>query len=243
MVNASVFHLVTRLLPACLLSALPCSAAYAQHAPLTLAQFEHKAWTIRDGAPAYVTSIAQTTDGFLWLGSSTGLYRFDGVRFEQFTGPPGQPLPSTNICALLALPDGTLWIGYRFGGASLLAANRVTSYGESEGLPGGTLWQFGRDSAGVVWAATNRGLARLDGDHWTRIGGESGVPGTYAVPVLVDRRGTLWVGTDSGVFVLSSKARSYARSAGRQRLEHVPRQRIDAPLRRKWRPTADRPAR
>ena len=209
MVNASVFHLVARLLPACLLSALPCSAAYAQHPPLTLAQFEHKAWTIRDGAPAYVTSIAQTTDGFLWLGSSTGLYRFDGVRFEQFTGPPGQPLPSTNICALLALPDGTLWIGYRFGGASLLAANRVTSYGESEGLPGGTLWQFGRDSAGVVWAATNRGLARLDGDHWTRIGGESGVPGTYAVPVLVDRRGTLWVGTDSGVFALSRKARKF----------------------------------
>src|SRR5712671_2222304 len=183
MVKASVFHLVASLLPACLLSALPCSAGYAQHPPLTLAQFEHKAWTIRDGAPAYVSAIAQTADGFLWLGTSTGLYRFDGVRFEQFTGPPGQSLPSTNVSTLLALPDGTLWIGYRFGGASLLAGNRVANYGEREGLPGGTVERFARDSTGVIWAAASRGLARLEGRQWRRISAESGMSGTRSVRI------------------------------------------------------------
>jgi len=202
MVKASVFHLVASLLPACLLSALPCSAGYAQHPPLTLAQFEHKAWTIRDGAPAYVSAIAQTADGFLWLGTSTGLYRFDGVRFEQFTGPPGQSLPSTNVSTLLALPDGTLWIGYRFGGASLLAGNRVANYGEREGLPGGTVERFARDSTGVIWAAASRGLARLEGRQWRRISAESGMSGTRMMSVIADRRGNLWVGADSGVFML-----------------------------------------
>jgi signal transduction histidine kinase/ligand-binding sensor domain-containing protein len=208
-VIASVFYFAAHLLRTCGLSALLCAAAHAQEAPRTLAQFEHKAWTLRDGAPAYVDALAQTTDGFLWLGTSTGLFRFDGVRFEPFAGPPGQPLPSTNVSALLALPNGTLWIGYRFGGVSLLAPNRVTSYGEREGLPGGTLWQFARDSDGVVWAGTNRGLARLDGDRWTRVGGESGLPGSYAASMVVDRRGTLWVGTDSGVFARPRGARRF----------------------------------
>jgi signal transduction histidine kinase/ligand-binding sensor domain-containing protein len=209
MVKESVFHLGVRLFGTCALGALTCTAVYAQDARRTLAEFEHTAWTIRDGAPAYVAALAQTADGFLWLGTSTGLYRFDGVRFEAFTGPPGYPLPSTNVCALLALPDGTLWIGYRFGGASLLGPNSLTSYGERDGLPGGTLWQFVRDSTGTVWAASNRGLARLDGDHWTRIGKESGLSGSYAAPILVDRRGTVWVATDSGVFALSRRARKF----------------------------------
>jgi signal transduction histidine kinase/ligand-binding sensor domain-containing protein len=212
MVNAFVFCLSARLFRTCALSAVLCTAANAQEAPRTLSQFEHKAWTLRDGAPAYIATLAQTTDGVLWLGTSTGLYRFDGARFEPFAGPPGQSLSQANVCALLALPDGTLWVGYRFGGASRIGSNGVTDFGEREGLPGGTLWQFARDSDGVVWAGTNRGLARLDGDHWTRVGGERGLPGNYASQILVDRRGTLWVGTDSGVFAMSRRgARNFER--------------------------------
>jgi signal transduction histidine kinase/ligand-binding sensor domain-containing protein len=207
--NASAFYYSVRFLRICVVSAVLCAAGRAQDAQPTLAQFEHKAWTIRDGAPAYVAAIAQTTDGFLWLGTSTGLYRFDGVRFEKFSGPPGQSLPSTNISALVGLPDGTLWIGYRFGGASLLTPNRVANYGEREGLPGGTVWRFARDSTGVIWAATNRGLARLEGRRWTRISAESGMSGTRAMSVFADQRGNLWVGADSGLFMLPRSARRF----------------------------------
>jgi signal transduction histidine kinase/ligand-binding sensor domain-containing protein len=209
MVNAFASCLSARLLRTCALSAVLCTAAYAQERPRTLSQFEHKAWTLRDGAPAYIATIAQTTDGVLWLGTSTGLYRFDGARFESFAGPPVQSLSQANVSALLALPDGTLWVGYRFGGASRIGPDGVTDFGEREGLPGGTLWQFAHDSDGVVWAGTNRGLARFDGDHWTRFGRERGLPGNYANPITVDRRGTLWAGTDSGVFVMSRGARKF----------------------------------
>jgi signal transduction histidine kinase/ligand-binding sensor domain-containing protein len=209
MVNAFAFCLSARLLRTCALSAVLCTAAYAQEAPRSLSQFEHKAWTLRDGAPPYVTMFAQTTDGVLWLGTSTGLYRFDGARFEPFAGPPGQSLSQANVSALLALPDGTLWVGYRFGGASRIRPNGITDFGERKGLPGGTVWQFARDSDGVIWAGTNRGLARLDGDNWTRLGTERGLPGSYANPLTVDRRGTVWVGTDSGVFAMSRGARKF----------------------------------
>src|SRR6266850_7969229 len=50
---------------------------------LTIAQYIHTAWKAQDGAPADAWSLAQTADGWLWLGTSTGLYRFDGIRFER----------------------------------------------------------------------------------------------------------------------------------------------------------------
>ena len=64
------------------ISAAAAAAASAQQPPQTLSQLYHTAWTMRDGAPATVEALAQTADGFLWLGSSTGLFLFDGVRFD-----------------------------------------------------------------------------------------------------------------------------------------------------------------
>jgi ligand-binding sensor domain-containing protein len=59
----------------------------AQSPEPTLSQLYHTAWTIRDGAPADANTLAQTADGFLWLGAPSGLFRFDGVRFELFDPP------------------------------------------------------------------------------------------------------------------------------------------------------------
>ena len=116
--------------------------------------------------------------------------------------PTPQPLPFLSISALLALPDSTLWVGYTFGGASVLARGRVVSYSQRDGLPEGTINAIARDSAGDIWAATTTGLARLYGGRWQRIGAESGYPGGPASDLLVDRRGTLWAPTGAGVFVL-----------------------------------------
>lgn len=205
-----------RILQSAVTCALGASAGAAAHAQLpdpTLGQFAHRAWTVRDGAPAVVLALAQTADGFLWLGSQTGLYRFDGVRFEAFEPPPGQALPSRQVNTLLALPDGSLWIGYSFGGASRLAGGQVVNYGAREGLSTGTLTAFAHDSAGGLWAATTTGLARLVGDRWRRVGADSGFPGGMTSDLLVDRRGALWVAAATAVFVLPRSGRRFERRA------------------------------
>ena len=56
--------------------------------------------------------MAQTTNGFLWLGTDNGLFRFDGVRFERYVPRSGDKLPKSAMQNLLALPDGSLWIAY-----------------------------------------------------------------------------------------------------------------------------------
>jgi ligand-binding sensor domain-containing protein len=97
-------------------------------------------------APESVVGLAQTSDGFLWLGTPTGLFRFDGTRFELFHSSFGDQLLSTNIVALFAPPSGGLWVGYAFGGFSFLKNDRVTNYDETASATG-SVWNFTQDKA------------------------------------------------------------------------------------------------
>ena len=74
------------------LGLLSGSLAHSQ-SPLSVRQLHHTSWSLREGVPSAITAITQAADGVLWLGTATGLYRFDGVRFEPFEPAPSQPLP------------------------------------------------------------------------------------------------------------------------------------------------------
>src|SRR5690242_18632078 len=98
--------LVLGLLAAC------CRCGLALNPALDISQYAHTAWTVRDGfSLGNIYAMAQTADGYLWLGTEFGLFRFDGVRSIPSQPPPGQELPDKNINALLVGRDGTLWIG------------------------------------------------------------------------------------------------------------------------------------
>src|SRR5262245_53248430 len=75
---------------ACGLLAL-CPPVFALNPALDVSQYAHTAWTIRGGfAKGTISSIAQTADGYLWIGTDFGLFRFDGVRHVAWEPPPGQ---------------------------------------------------------------------------------------------------------------------------------------------------------
>ncbi len=153
----------------------------------------HTAWTVRDGAPPDINDLTQTRDGYLWLSTKNGLYSFDGVRFERFQNASGPGLLSEDVYALLALPDGGLWISYAFGGASLLKGGRLINYGKDAGLGADAISMFARSPEGEIWAATEDGLKRLEGDHWRVIGTEAGFMCPTAESLTFDKYGTLWV--------------------------------------------------
>src|SRR5262245_58233125 len=89
-----------------------CPGTFALNPALDISQYAHTAWKIRDGfIKGAIYAIAQTRDGYLWLGTEFGLLRFDGVRNVPWQPPPDQHLPSSDIRSLLAARDGTLWIG------------------------------------------------------------------------------------------------------------------------------------
>ena len=155
-----------------------------------------------EGAPGEVRALAQTTDGYLWLGTATGLFRFDGIRFEPYKPQSGRPFPQRSVASLFAVPDGGLWVSYWYGGVSFIQNGTVTEYGKEDGLPSSQVFAFARDRKGAVWIAAGKdGLARLEGSRWRKIGPELGFGGA-ANSVFVDHAGTVWVGTPTSVLYL-----------------------------------------
>src|ERR1700751_3268410 len=89
----------------CVLLAFRCALALDPN--LDVSQYSHTAWKVRDGfAKGAIFSIAQTPDGYLWLGTDFGLLRFDGVRAVPWQPPGSELLPSNFISGLLVAHDG-----------------------------------------------------------------------------------------------------------------------------------------
>ena len=182
---------------ACLLVLCPC--ALALNPALDVSQYAHTAWKVREGfAKGSILSIAQTPDGYLWVGTAFGLFRFDGVRTVPWQ-PPGQHLPSDTITSLLAARDGTLWVGTR-NGLSSWRSGKLTQYAELAGLG---IRALAEDHEGSIWAGTDgppdgklceirNGSIRC---HPEIAGVTGGVFGLHE-----DREGNLWVGLNMGVW-------------------------------------------
>jgi signal transduction histidine kinase/ligand-binding sensor domain-containing protein len=174
----------------------------------TIAQFVHTSWGAKDGVPG-VYALAQTTDGFLWLGTQRGLYRFDGISFERYQPQSGPSFQSSNITALLAFPNGDLWIGYREKGVSLLRGGKNFNYTSVDGLPQGRVNRFAQDRQGTIWVGTAGGLARFDHDRWQRVGADWGYPGASSSALYLDRQGTLWTASEGSIFFLPPGAKKF----------------------------------
>jgi signal transduction histidine kinase/ligand-binding sensor domain-containing protein len=182
------------------LAILLCCArtASALNPALDVSQYAHTAWTIREGFFSnQVSSIAQTPDGYLWLGTESGLLRFDGVRVVRWQPRGGGALPSTRITNLLVSQDGRLWIATSAGLASL-KDDRLVSYPE---LAGELVASLAEDSTRTVWAGTigipHARLCAIRGAvECVAEDGRLGV-GVFS---LFDDAGTLWVGAASGLW-------------------------------------------
>lgn len=166
---------------------------------LEVSQYAHTSWTARDGySLGAVFAMAQTPDGYLWLGSEFGLFRFDGVRFMPWQPPTGQQPPNKPY-SLLVTRDGTLWIG-TFAGLVSWNGAELTRYPEAGELFVTSLFE---DREGTVWAGgilgpTGRLCAIRSGR--AQCYGEDGAFGTFVWSLGEDSSGALWAGADSGVW-------------------------------------------
>jgi signal transduction histidine kinase/ligand-binding sensor domain-containing protein len=164
-----------------------------------LSQYAHTAWRTRDGVFSGTTNIlTQTSDGYLWIGTTGGLLHFDGVRFVAWSAPAGKQLLSSDISALLGARDGSLWIGTH-SGLSRWKDGNLINYADPIGL----INDIQEDRNGTVWVSR----ANLDDDKGSlcevvdtklRCHGKSdGVPPLNDGPLLCDVQGNVWIGGSS----------------------------------------------
>jgi len=122
-----------------------------------LASYGRQAWGMENGLPQNtVQALAQTKDGFVWLGTEVGLVRFDGNGFQVFDKNTAPALPGNDVRCLLADKDGSLWIGTSEGLARWKDGT-VTTFTAANGLPSSIVRSLKEGKNGGVIVSTESG--------------------------------------------------------------------------------------
>jgi signal transduction histidine kinase/ligand-binding sensor domain-containing protein len=192
-----------------------------------LANYNRQSWVMENGLPQNtVQALAQTRDGFIWLGTEVGLVRFDGVAFQLFDRNTTPALPGNDIRCLLAAKDGALWIGTSEGLARW-KDGVITPFTKKEGLVGTEIREIG-EVGDVLWVRTSEGTLLFENGRFlitdlrtenplvnsfnktsielagtssspVRLSVGKELPGTRIQALLSDREGNLWIGTNAGL--------------------------------------------
>ena len=181
----------------CLVVALLCPRGNALDPGRYISQYGHSVWRVQDGAIEPAGEITQTADGYLWLGTSNGLLRFDGVRFAPYA-PPGLNLPTRGFTFLLGARDGSLWIGMRRG-LSRLKDGKLVVYTKPEDHSG--ISTIMEDHEGTIWVTRysvtpgEGPLCRVEGNGLHCYGQADGIPVRYGLGLKEDKSGNIWFGS------------------------------------------------
>jgi len=176
-------------------SIVPLVATLAAAAPSPVSdEYAVQLWDATRGlVHNSISSIAQTSDGYLWIGSYGGVARFDGVNFTNFSSRT-TPLFSDNVVqALHADPRDRVWIGTGTGGLLIYEKGKFRRLTIADGLPSDAIWSIAQ-GGNRVWIGTQEGIAIVDGNSVVtdeRFAGRA----VWALFPEVD--GSMWVGLES----------------------------------------------
>ena len=163
--------------------------------PMT--QYVFDKWQSTDGfQQSGVRAMCQTKDGYLWIGSSDGLVRFDGARFVAFD-KSNLPVKSNSITALVEGKNGDFWVGTEQG-LLLIRNGAFTLLTTKEGLPDNVILALAADKQGNIWVGTESGLAKEQNGKFTKFTTGNGLTSNLVLSLAADSDGGIWVGTSGG---------------------------------------------
>lgn len=149
-------------------------------------------WTTEDGLTQNsVNDIVQTQDGYLWLATYGGLVRYDGVNFETYTIGNTPGLESNRIITLLETNSGSLWIGHREGGISILEDGIFQTPKVLEDISKEFVQDFCEDLDGNVWIATGDGLYKYSEGQLDKYHTVEGLPSSIVRRLFLHKSGAV----------------------------------------------------
>jgi signal transduction histidine kinase/ligand-binding sensor domain-containing protein len=190
------------LLAAALLACGGLDTLFALDPDRAVSQYVRDEWTTQNGFPGgTVSSFAQTTDGYLWIGTEKGLVRFDGVAFRLTQHPGRTSAGDAAVLGLVADREGGLW--------ALLHGPTLVHYrkGDVDALPDialpnalVTAMCLGADG-NLLLSAIRRGVMTHRGGQFVVLAPPSVMPASFVIAMAQTRNGDLWLGTrDVGLF-------------------------------------------
>lgn len=163
-------------------------------------QYAARVWQIDDGLPHNeVRAIAQTHDGYIWVGTRGGLARFDGINFTCFDSKNTPAIKNDSISALCVDREGALWIGTSGGGLIRLKEGSFVRFSQTNGLAGDTITALCRASDGSIWIGTTEGMTHYADGQFTSYTQRDHLLSNLIRALCRDQEGNLWIGTDAGL--------------------------------------------
>lgn len=184
--------------------------------PVT-SDFLVKKWTTRDGLPQNtVTSIVQTSDGYLWLGTFGGLARFDGVKFDVFDAANTSGFRTNRVLSLLEDSHGTLWVGTDSGEVYLIRNDAILELDFGLRSDRREVWAIEQDGSGVMYLSSTGGLESIqlaaDGTPLTDSGITLSELDSYGL--FKDGNGRVWAKLWDGLVLLNREGFVQAKALG-----------------------------
>lgn len=147
-------------------------------------------------------AITQTSDGFIWIGSYSGLIRYDGNTFERIDSTTG----IASVVSLFADSKDRLWIGTNDSGVFLMEKGSLRCYNKSNGLKSLSVRSIVEDKEGNIYIATTQGMALIDKDLNMRPLDASQINNVYIMKIFAGRDGIIYgVTRDGAIFTIEGE--------------------------------------
>ena len=172
-----------------------------------LSHYTHQRWSDESEAPRPTFALAQDSRGYLWVAAAAGLFRFDGIRFEQVSA--GIDLVANGApSAILVRRDGDVWTNFERSGRFAVYRGGQLRFLNAPSAPHRVMTMH-ESSDGTVWVLTERvgvPLLRYRRGTWTRFGAAAGAPRDNPYSMVVTGDGTVWVSFTGSVARLAPGA-------------------------------------
>jgi ligand-binding sensor domain-containing protein len=167
--------------------------SYAQVPFLKIFQLEKEQGDLR------IQRLLQDKKGFIWIGTSNGLYKFNGFEFLKIED---KDIHDSSVTALFEDSHQTLWVGFKGGKIGALENNSLKLFSPEGKLPGTTIHCIAESSDSVLWFATNgEGVFYYSGHHLNRITSNDGLSDDYTYTLAFSNDKSVWIGTDQGISI------------------------------------------
>jgi ligand-binding sensor domain-containing protein/signal transduction histidine kinase len=170
------------------------TSSFALDPTRNITQTFQRIWQTQQGLPqATIFSICQTGKTYIWMGTPTGLIRFDGNRFKQITQFKGINLQDAWIRVVAEDSENNLWFSMDGIGAVRIKDAAATIFDVSQGLPSNNVQCMVADAKGGMWIGTDRGIARIEKGNVKAYQASQGLTHERVNSLALDKNGTLWI--------------------------------------------------